>query len=36
MKLSKLSATLFAASLLFAGSTPAELKHVEMSVFGMD
>jgi hypothetical protein len=36
MKLSKLSLTLFGMSLLFAVPARAELKHVEMSVFGMD
>lgn len=36
MKLMKLSITLFAALLLAAVPARAELKRVEMSVFGMD
>jgi len=36
MKLAKLSATLIVAFLLAAASAHAELKRVELSVFGMD
>jgi hypothetical protein len=36
MKLAKLSGTLLIAFLLAAVSAHAELKRVEMSVFGMD
>jgi hypothetical protein len=36
MKLTKLSLSLFVAFLLIASSAQAELKRVEMSVFGMD
>jgi hypothetical protein len=36
MKLTKLSTTLCFAFLLIAASAQAELKRVEMSVFGMD
>ena len=36
MKLAKLSGTLIVAFLLAATSARAELKRVEMSVFGMD
>ena len=36
MKLAKFSAAVLAAFLLIAAPAHAELKHVEMSVFGMD
>ena len=36
MKLAKLSISLSLTFLLFAASARAELKRVEMSVFGMD
>jgi hypothetical protein len=36
MNLAKLSVTLSVAFLLLAASAQAELKRVEMSVFGMD
>jgi len=36
MKLTKFSIALCAAFLLIAASAQAELKRVEMSVFGMD
>jgi hypothetical protein len=36
MKLTKFSTALIFAILLTASSTQAELKRVEMSVFGMD
>jgi hypothetical protein len=36
MKLTKLSVSLSVAFLLIAASAHAELKRVEMSVFGMD
>jgi hypothetical protein len=36
MKLAKLSSALIAAFLLAAASAHAELKRVELSVFGMD
>ena len=36
MKLAKLTIRLFVVFLLIAASARAELKHVEMSVFGMD
>jgi hypothetical protein len=36
MKLTKLSVSLCAAAFLIAASAQAELKRVEMSVFGMD
>jgi hypothetical protein len=36
MKFTKLSVALSLAFLLFAASAQAELKRVEMSVFGMD
>lgn len=36
MKFAKVSGTLIVALLLVASSAQAELKRVEMSVFGMD